>query len=56
MSTGGRLGSLRYRAYGQYQRDARLILVTSLVPGAAVRLWWVDFTLCPGRAPQATTC
>ena len=45
MSTGGRLGSLAYRAYGQYHRDARLILVTSLVAGAAVSLWWIDFNL-----------
>ena len=45
VSTGGRLGSLRYRAYGQYQRDARLILVTSLVAGAAVSLYWIDFNL-----------
>ena len=45
MSTRGRRGSLLFRAYGQYHRDARLILVTSLVAGAAVSLWWIDFNL-----------
>jgi MFS family permease len=45
VSTGSRLGSLAFRAYGQYRRDARLILVTSLVAGAAVSLWWIDFNL-----------
>jgi MFS family permease len=45
VNTGGRLGSLAFRAYGQYRRDARLILVTSLVSGAAVSLWWIDFNL-----------
>ena len=33
------------RAYGRFHRDARLILVTSLVTGAAVSLWWIDFNL-----------
>jgi MFS family permease len=41
----GRIGSLRYRAYGRFYRDARLILVTSLVAGAAISLWWIDFNL-----------
>jgi MFS family permease len=45
VSTGGRPRTLLYRAYGQYHRDARLILVTSLVSGAAVSLWWIDFNL-----------
>ena len=36
------------RAYGQYHADARLILVTSLVAGAAVSLWWIDFNLYLG--------
>ncbi len=42
---GGRLASLAYRGFGRFQRDARLILVTSLVTGAAVSLWWIDFNL-----------
>jgi MFS family permease len=41
----GRLGSLGYRAYGRFHRDARLLLVTSLVAGAAISLWWIDFNL-----------
>jgi MFS family permease len=41
----GSTGSLRYRAYGQFHRDARLFLVTSLVSGAAISLWWIDFNL-----------
>ncbi len=42
---GGRGGSVGYRVFGRFQRDARLILVTSLVTGAAVSLWWIDFNL-----------
>ena len=30
---------------GQFHRDARLFLVTSLVAGAALSLYWVDFNL-----------
>jgi MFS family permease len=37
--------SLRWRAWGRYHRDARLILITSLVAGAAISLWWIDFNL-----------
>jgi MFS family permease len=33
------------RAYRRFSRDARLILVTSLVTGAAISLWWIDFNL-----------
>jgi len=33
------------RALGHFHRDARLILVTSLVAGAATSLWWIDFNL-----------
>jgi MFS family permease len=33
------------RAIGHFNRDARLILVTSLVSGAALSLWWIDFNL-----------
>ena len=41
----GRPGSLAYRAFGRFHRDARLILVTSLVSGAALGLYWIDFNL-----------
>ena len=37
--------TLRWRLWGRYHRDARLILVTSLVAGAAISLWWLDFNL-----------
>jgi MFS family permease len=37
--------SLRWRFWGRYHHDARLILVTSLVAGAAISLWWIDFNL-----------
>ena len=40
--------SLRWRFWGRYHRDARLILVTSLVAGAAISLWWIDFNLYLG--------
>jgi MFS family permease len=44
--TGGRrLGAGTFRAYGRFNRDARLILVTTLVTGAAMSLWWIDFNL-----------
>jgi MFS family permease len=43
--SGDRAGSWRYRAFGRFHRDARLILLTSLVTGAAVSLWWIDFNL-----------
>jgi MFS family permease len=33
------------RAFGHFHRDARLILGTSLVAGAATSLWWIDFNL-----------
>ncbi len=45
MSRTGDSGTLRWRAWGRYHRDARLILVTSLVSGAAISLWWIDFNL-----------
>ena len=49
-------GSIGYRFYGRFRRDARLILVTSLVTGAAVSLWWIDFNLYLGALgfPTAT--
>ncbi|HEY4753624.1 MAG TPA: hypothetical protein VIH37_10075, partial [Candidatus Limnocylindrales bacterium] len=45
MTSAGAPGSLRWRAWGRYHHDARLILVTSLVAGAAISLWWIDFNL-----------
>ena len=45
MTGGGRLGPVGFRAFGRFHRDARLILVTSLVAGAAISLWWIDFNL-----------
>lgn len=39
---------VRHRVFGRFQPDARLILVTSLVTGAAVSLWWIDFNLYLG--------
>jgi MFS family permease len=45
MSGRGHLATISYRWFGRFQRDARLILVTSLVTGAAVSLWWIDFNL-----------
>jgi MFS family permease len=46
MSThGGSDTSLRWRVWGRYHHDARLILVTSMVAGAAISLWWIDFNL-----------
>jgi MFS family permease len=41
----GRLGPIAYRAFGRFHRDARLILATSLLTGAAISLWWIDFNL-----------
>jgi MFS family permease len=44
--TGGdRIAAVADRAFGRYHRDARLILLTSLVVGAAISLWWIDFNL-----------
>ena len=45
MTSGGRLGRIVHRSFGRFHRDARLILVTSLVAGAAISLWWIDFNL-----------
>ena len=45
MTGGRRLGAGTIRAYGRFNRDARLILVTTLVTGAAMSLWWIDFNL-----------
>jgi MFS family permease len=40
-----RLGPIAFRAFGQYHRDARIFLVTTLVAGAAMSLYWIDFNL-----------
>ena len=45
MTSGGPLGRVVHRSFGRFHRDARLILVTSLVAGAAISLWWIDFNL-----------
>lgn len=45
MTAGRWLGPITFLAFGQFQRDARLILVVSLVTGAAVSLYWIDFNL-----------
>ena len=45
MTPRGWLGSIAYLAFGRFHRDARLILATSLVTGAAISLWWIDFNL-----------
>jgi len=45
VTSGGRLGRFVHRSFGRFHRDARLILVTSLVAGAAISLWWIDFNL-----------
>jgi MFS family permease len=45
VSEPGRLRRITFRAYGRFSRDARLILVTSMVAGAALSLWWIDFNL-----------
>ena len=45
MTSGGRARRFVHRSFGHFHRDARLILVTSLVAGAAISLWWIDFNL-----------
>ena len=45
MSAGRREGPGILGAFSHFHRDARLILVTSLVAGAATSLWWIDFNL-----------
>jgi MFS family permease len=45
VSAGHRDGPGLVRAFAAFHRDARLILVTSLVAGAATSLWWIDFNL-----------
>ena len=44
--TGGSRGGLPLlRAFAHFSRDARLILVTTLLFGAALSLYWIDFNL-----------
>jgi MFS family permease len=45
VTAGRREGPGVIRAFAHFNRDARLILVTSLVSGAALSLWWIDFNL-----------
>lgn len=45
MTTRGMLGPILHRAFGRFHRDAQLVLVTSLVAGAALSLYWIDFNL-----------
>jgi MFS family permease len=46
MSSGRRLpGRATFRAYGAFHRDARRFLLTTLIAGAAISLWWIDFNL-----------
>lgn len=45
MTGGSAPASLHWRLWGRYHHDARLILLTSLVTGAAISLWWIDFNL-----------
>jgi MFS family permease len=45
MSGGRGTGPGILRAIPGFHRDARLILVTSLIAGAATSLWWIDFNL-----------
>lgn len=46
MSGGRRLpGRATMRAYAAFHRDARRFLLTTLIAGAAISLWWIDFNL-----------
>ena len=45
MTTPGRRGLLLDRAWGRFHRDARIFLVTTLIAGAAMSLYWIDFNL-----------
>ncbi len=45
MTGSGRLGPFLHGAWGRFHRDARIILVTTLVAGAAMSLYWIDFNL-----------
>ena len=54
MTNQGRLGRLTFRAYGRFQPDARRILLVSLVTGAGISLWWIDFNLYLGALGLST--
>ena len=45
MTTGGRRGFPLVRAFDHFSRDARLVLLTTLLFGAALSLYWIDFNL-----------
>lgn len=46
MSAGSRRpGRAAFRAYAAFHRDARLFLLTTLLVGAALSLYWIDFNL-----------
>ncbi len=45
MTARGRFGPLVNRAWGRFHRDARIFLVTTLVSGAALGLYWINFNL-----------
>jgi MFS family permease len=45
VTAGGRRGGSLIRAYGRFNRDARMILLTTLLFGAALSLYWIDFNL-----------
>jgi MFS family permease len=45
VTAGGRSGGSLIRAFGRFNRDARLILLTTLLFGAAMSLYWIDFNL-----------
>ena len=45
MTGRGRRGPFTFRAFRQFNRDARLILLTTLLFGAALSLYWIDFNL-----------
>jgi MFS family permease len=45
VTTRGRHGPPLLRAFATFSRDARLILLTTLLFGAALSLYWIDFNL-----------
>lgn len=45
MTGAGVPATLRWRVWGRFHHDARLILAISLVAGAALSLWWIDINL-----------
>jgi MFS family permease len=55
VTPGQRLGPLLDRAWGRFHRDARIFLVTTLVAGAAMSLYWIDFNLYLASLGLATS-